>query len=469
MTVEPRTEVLEPESGEPPSSAPTGRNGVLGALGRFYDFVVAKSNPLSMAAWALLVYVLVNNGHYQHFNYYVHLAESFLQGKLYVENPPSWLTEFVWHDGKRYLFYGPLPAILLMPLVAIAHLQLNLAHVCLVVGAFDVALLWILLTRLGAARKTTFWLTLIFAFGSVHFWVSEYGNNWLFSQVVAEMFMFLAAIEALGQKRGLLVGLSLGAAILTRNACLLAFPFYLVALNQPRLTWRKSGSYVLGLAALMALNAWYNWARFGNPLDNGYVAGEKALLNPPFGSFSIHYLVRMMPSYLWRGPTFIGQPPFVQLTDHGLSVFWTTPPFLYLFPAAVALWNRRPIRASAAKPGGQAKAPIAEAPASQGSGTGFAKLDRFLRRRGIPWDNREYWLALAAWGAILPIAFLYLCYNGDGWRQFGSRYSLDYTPFILVVLAIYFRDKLPRLVPVLAVFAFAINLYGCIWWRINGW
>jgi hypothetical protein len=261
--------------------------------------------------------------------------------------------------------------------------------------------------------------------------------------------MFLAAIEALGKKRGVLVGLSLGAAILTRNACMLAAPFYLVLLNQPRLDWRKSGNYVLGVAIFMGLNAWYNWARFGNPFDNGYVAGEKALLNPAHGSFSLHYLVKMTQSYLWRGPTFIGHPPFVQLTDHGLSVFWTTPPFLDLFPAAAALWKRRPVSAAGA----------------EASPTGST----LLGRRGIPWSNTTFWTALAAWAAILPIAFLYLCYNGDGWRQFGSRYSLDYTPFVLIVLGLYFRDRLPRIVYPLAIAAFAINVYGVIWWRVLGW
>lgn len=448
----------------PPGPAPSGSGreaespgiAFVSLVRRAHDHVVARTNPVLMAVAALVVYLLVNNGQYQYFNYYVHLAESFLQGKLHIENPPPWLTEFTWHDGKRYLFYGPLPAVLLMPLVALFHLKLNIAYPCIAIGALDVGLAWVLLDRLGLSRKTTFWLTLIFAFGSVHFWVSEYGNNWLFSQVVAEMFLLLGAIEALGKKRGLLVGLALGAAILTRNACMLAAPFYLVALNQPRLDGRKSGAFALGVALFLGLNAWYNWARFGNPFDNGYVAGEKALLNPPFGSFSIHYLVKMMPAYLWRGPTFIAQPPFVTLTDHGLSVFWTTPPFLYLLPAAAAFWNRRVVRD--AGPAGR-----------DGTAAATGRFENVLGRLGIPWSHRDFWLVASAWAAIVPIAFLYLCYNGDGWRQFGSRYSLDYTPFILVVLGIYFKHRLPWPIFPLAFLAFAINLYGCIWWRVLGW
>ncbi len=413
------------------------------AVKRFYEFAVASTGPLNMAAWAVLIYILANSGGFMYFNYYIYLAESMLQGKLYIENPASWLTEFTWHDGKPYLFYGPLPAVILVPLVAVfqlfhppAHEFLNLSYVSIAVGALDVALVWILLERLGATRKTVFWLTAIFGFGSVHFWVSEYGNNWLFSQVVAEAFMLLGAVEALGKRRGWLVGILLGAAILSRNSCLLAVPFYLAALNLPRAELRRSAWYLAGLAFMAGLNGWYNWARFGNPLDNGYVAGEAALLRPAHGSFSLHYLVKMLPAYVWRGPTFQWAPPFVTVSDHGLSVFWTTPPFLYLLPAAVAFFKKRPAAFKLGLPG---------------------------------WSATDWWLAAAAWSALLPIAFLYLCYNGDGWRQFGSRYSLDYTPFILVILGLYFKDKLPRAVIWLAGAAFVINIWGVVWWRVFKW
>jgi len=40
---------------------------------------------------------------------------------------------------------------------------------------------------------------------------------------------------------------------------------------------------------------------------------------------------------------------------------------------------------------------------------------------------------------------------------------------LLAALGIYFRDRLPGLVPKLAVVAFAINIWGVAWWRILGW
>jgi hypothetical protein len=414
------------------------RPPILRAWSRAHAFVLDLANPWTMGTLAFLVYMIANNHQYMHFNYYTHLAESFLKGKMYVENPPPWLTEFTWHNGHAYLYYGPLPAVILVPLVAIFHQSLNLAYVSIVVGAFNVGLAFLLLTRLGCARATTFWLTLIFAFGSVHFWVSEYGNNWLFSQVVAVLFLLLGAAEAFGKKRSWLVGLSLGAAILSRNACLLALPFYLVALNLPKPHWKKAAGFLVALGVMAALNGWYNWARFGNPLDNGYLAGEAALLRPEHGSFSLHYLVKMMPAYLWRGPTLYPHWPYLGLTDHGLSIFWTTPPFLYLIPAAAAFWAFRPVLG--AEP---VTAPF--------------------------WKDRTWWMTFAAWSAVVPMAGLYLCYVGDGWRQFGARYSLDYTPFLLAALGIYFRDRLPAMVPKLAVLAFAINIWGVAWWRILGW
>lgn len=436
------TESQSPAVVESPAaqqSSPDDRarsQGVRAGIVRLHDWIVARATPFNMGILALVVYFLSNNGQYMHFNYYMYLAESFLQGKLHIENPPPWLTEFTWHDGKRYLFYGPLPAVLLMPIVAVFHMKLNLAHACIAVGALDVALTWVVLERLGVSRKVTFWLTLIFAFGSVHYWVSEYGNNWLFSQVCALLFMLLAAVEALGKRRGVLVGLWLGASILSRNDFLLAVPFYVVALNMPKPDFKQSGWFFGGLALMGGLMAWYNWARFGNPLDNGYAAGEMALVRPPHGSVSLHYIVNMLPAYVWRGPTFQLTPPYVVMTDHGLSVFWTTPAFLFLIPAAAAFINRRPATS----------------------------------RWGLPpWSAKDWWMSAGAWAALLAIAFLMLCRPADGWRNFGARYSLDYTPFIIMVLGLYFKDRLPRTLLWLAGASIVINVWGVAYWRILNW
>ena len=389
-------------------------------------------SPAELAmALAFLAYVLANNGGFMNFNYHVHLAEAFLNGRLDVLAPPSWLTEFAFYQGKYYVYFGPMPAVLLAPFVAILHLDLNLARVAAGLGAINVALVWRLLERLGCSRQVTVWLTVAFAIGSVQFWVSAYGNTWLFAQLCASFFLLLGALEVLGKRRGWLVGLWLASAVLSREACLVALPFYLILLNAPRgslsapVPSRATLGFFGSLVALGSVDAWYNWARFGNILNNGYLFANQAIWHPPHGSFSLHYLITMLPVYVWRGPTFIPQWPYATLTDHGLSLFWTTPAFLLLIGAARMPW-RRPL-------------------------------------------DRDAWVRLAAWATVLPMAGLYLVYFWDGWRQFGARYTLDYTPFILVLLGLYIKDKATWTLKALVVASVLINIWGMAYWRLSGW
>ncbi|MBI6545391.1 MAG: hypothetical protein HY692_01270 [Cyanobacteria bacterium NC_groundwater_1444_Ag_S-0.65um_54_12] len=412
------------------------------------SFTVAE---LAMAL-AFLAYTLANNGGFMHFNYHVHLAEAFLQGKLYLLNPPAWLTELAWYQGRPYVYYGPLPSVLLLPLVAIFHESLNLARICTVLGAINVGLVWRLLERLGCSTKTTAWLTAVFAVGSVQFWVSSYGNTWLFAQLCANCFLLTGALEVLGKRRGWLIGLVLGSAVLSREACLLAIPCYLILLNLPRWRFPSSAGFFVGLSAWGLAAAWYNWARFGNPLDNGYLYANQALWHPPHGSFSLHYLITMLPAYFWRGPTFVPHPPFALLTDHGLSLFWTTPVFLLLFPAANAILQGRAVREA-----------TAEASKDETVDSGA----RPTPHRYQPYRDRT--VAVAAWSSLLPMAGLYLLYFWDGWRQFGARYSLDYTPFILIILGLYLKNNPTRCFQLLAVAAFLVNLWGIAYWRLSGW
>jgi hypothetical protein len=69
---------------------------------------------------------------------------------------------------------------------------------------------------------------------------------------------------------------------------------------------------------------------------------------------------------------------------------------------------------------------------------------------------------LACWAAILPIALADFTFAATGWAQFGYRYSLDFLPFVflLVVLAV------PRLrgyhLPLIAA-SVLVNAWGVLW------
>ena len=51
----------------------------------------ARRDALLLGLLALAAYWLSNDGQFMFFNYHLHLAVSFLNGRLYIANPPSWL------------------------------------------------------------------------------------------------------------------------------------------------------------------------------------------------------------------------------------------------------------------------------------------------------------------------------------------------------------------------------------------
>ena len=177
----------------------------------------------------------------------------------------------------------------------------------------------------------------------------------------------------------------------------------------------------LPLALTGLLLAAYNFARFGDPLNNGYLLANQALLNPEHGSFSWHYITKNIYTYFLRLPEWRSSWPYLILTDNGLSLIATTPALLLLL---VPRWSPR--------------APDA----------------RLLGR-----------LALAASAATL---MLYLMYFWDGWRQFGCRYTLDFTPFLIVALALRAdppEGKRAWALQALVILSIVINVWGTWYWR----
>ena len=65
------------------------------------------------------------------------------------------------------------------------------------------------------------------------------------------------------------------------------------------------------------------------------------------------------------------------------------------------------------------------------------------------------------WLSILPIFVVHALYQNDGWVQFGYRFSLDYTVFLVLLLALGGR-KLGWTARTLILVGIAVNLFGAI-------
>jgi hypothetical protein len=73
--------------------------------------------------------------------------------------------------------------------------------------------------------------------------------------------------------------------------------------------------------------------------------------------------------------------------------------------------------------------------------------------------------------AILLIATANLMHFSQGWVQVGYRFSLDFAPFALPIVALgaeRLRDH-PRVVGGLVIASIVISLWGVVWGNLLGW
>jgi len=291
---------------------------------------------------------------------YVYLAYSFLQGKTNLLVLPKSTYDLIFFEEKWYVPGGITPALLLLPFVAFFGKTFSDVLFSVFTGALNVAIMYSLLGRLVEKSSTRFWLTFLFAFGTVHWWLASVGSVWFNAQLVALLFMILFVRDAI-QNRPWLAGLWLGLALLSRPPTLFSALFYLlIILSQERAIQpilKKLIPFGLMLIGSVAIMLTYNQLRFGNPMDfgYGYVSGSNSLVRTfaLSGGFNTQY----MPCNIYV--SLLGTPnidlpllpgvnevcSYLEPINHdfgklskffnplGMSIFLTTPALLLIFRA----------------------------------------------------------------------------------------------------------------------------------------
>lgn len=371
----------------------------------FYKLASIWENPI----WAGLLGLVVYSAYAIHVNptleasnvnYHNYLADAFLHGQLSLRLiPPNSQIDLSVFNQKYYLYWPPLPAILLMPFVALFGINFSDVLFTLVFAALNVSLVALLLRKIdkkNIARLTPFQrslLTLFFAFGTVHFTVAPYGRVWFTSSVIGFFFSILAYIGAIslnGKKAFFLTGLAVACAMMSRNTLLFTViwpAYYLIMSNWNESRKRLFSLILLGfLPIFLAGTAFlsYNWARFGNPLELGtsYENMPEVARNNvnTFGSFSLHYVkTNIYYQYIFY--------PFPETAETlmGGSLFLLSSMFLI---SLVGIVKGRP-------------------------------------RLSV------LFLILTISAIDIPILFFF----NTGWFQFGARYTLDFTVPLLILTA----------------------------------
>ena len=365
--------------------------------------------------------------------YFNQLAEAFLQGRLFLAEPAS-THDLTLYEGRWYVPFPPLPALLMAPWVAVMGLStLNTVFFAALFGALNVALIFFLLSGLAQRQWTqlglgdNLWLTLLFGLGSVHWYMATLGSVWFVAQICTVTFVVLALWLAVAGRAPWLVGLALALAMLARPNVLLTWPLLLgIAATQqtatghrlkwsPLLRWAMISAIPLALAAGALLL--YNTARFGDPLDFGYLTENVADKLAPdlhrFGQFHLHYLPKNFWAMWLAGPQWDDEINFWRPDPEGMSPLLTTPALIYL---------------------GRAR--------------------------------QRSWLVIGGWSAFCLLLAPLLLYYNTGWWQFGYRFSLDFMAPVMVLLALAVRTRVTWSMRLLILVGVLVNLYGVLWWHL---
>ena len=394
--------------------------------------------------------------------------------------------------------FPPLPAVLLLPFVALWGREADGQLIFAILAAVDVGLAWWMLGRLPVRRAVRVAVTVFFGFGTVFWYSAQLATTWYQAHILAVGLALLAVGIALGadplaaideddlpidddvdiaadgpsgagavarasalarsglDPRQFLAGLLFGLACTSRLTMLFAAPFFLLVGGGG--SWQRRGlSAGVGAAIPVGALLLYNFVSTGAFFHPGYQylyeleAGfytnlgynlDWAIEDPRYIPQNLWIMLfstpailpDVYPAGLGGGQALCVDPavarglfdvdcPLALPRDTGMSLLLTSPLYLFALPA--------------------------------------------LRRYGM---NR---LVTGSALAILIVTFVNLMHFSQGWVQFGYRFSLDFIPWALILVALGMqRVRAPLWLAiggVLLAVSIAVNLWGVVWGNVLGW
>jgi len=395
-------------------------------------------------------------------------------------------------NDRWYSSFPPFPSVVMLPFVLVNGYQLNDSSFGVFIGALAIALFYSLLRQLGhderleRSKTDDVVLALLLGFGTVFFYSSLRGEVWFSAEVMGVAFTSLYLRHSVRARRPVLAGLLWSMAVLTRTPLFFTGLFFVLEAAAPEKTNRieqlknvfsnekaKRALFQFAAAAapLGVLSAVVNYSRFGSFTEFGH----KFLFNnrvngdiDTFGLFHPHYLERNLDAAFEKLPSLVNGR--LLYTPWGLSLFLTLP-FLALAFVPEAQWKRAWAAAgamlgvlivSAALPG---QAPIGERSLAVVLMLALA-LGAFAALAATWWrDAQAPRLLVPVLLTLLACAGPGLLYQNTGYAQFGFRFSIDYTPYVILLVALGgWSIRRPFFIGV-AVLAVLVNFWGAVGFR----
>lgn len=288
-------------------------------------------------------------------SYYDRLANAFLQGEVaLLEQPDASLialvdpyqfenrtnVDYIWdvsyYQGKFYLYWGPVPALLMAAIKLINQSRIE-DQAIVVVGLIGVAA-WI--TFMGYQFTRKFYPSsnklICFVFGcacALNIYLLGYlGRPGIYeAAIIAGQFFFLCGIAALlwteSGKHGvgyLIAGLCFGLAVGSRATIIIGVAWIILMVlirsfqkvgKSLRQKIIHAGLFLLPMLILGSGLLWYNAARFGNIFENGfrYQLSSSRKSTDTSSTFSTTYIIPNLYGYLVRAPERTGAFPYIRI------------------------------------------------------------------------------------------------------------------------------------------------------------
>lgn len=426
------------ESGEGMHSHPVfGRTNLLLCAGLF---IIALVSFFALQARFHIASLGVSDA-----PHFIYQAKSFLEGRWDLDLPYT-MFDIVGINGKNYIVYPPLPALLLMPFVAIFGPNTSDILFTTILSALNLPLLYLLFEQVRAngftrrSSRDNLIIAVILFYGSINLWLSLGGRMWFTASIVGMTCTLGALLLAFRRHFGW-SALLLGCAFLCRPTAILGFPFLLYLAWQDAglrhdlerfvtslrtrtpdwtaIPWRRVAPPILVMSAILVLFLIRNTVVFGSPLETGYAIliqqrypwVKQGPFCPCYVPSNIVANFFTFPRITFSGPyggAFDRHPSFDMLnTGVAVSVFFTTPLFLFLF-----------------------------------------------------WRNRKFSpMRIALWVTIALVVASVLLFHASGYRQFGARYLYEGYAYAFLLLALS-DVRIDWRFIALGVIAIGINLLG---------
>ncbi|MEO5939438.1 MAG: hypothetical protein ABIZ72_00960, partial [Candidatus Limnocylindrales bacterium] len=432
----------------------------------------------ALVALALVVFTVSHpNRFYNHFEWQ---ALAFLEGQTAIRYPVAATATAPGNDffqdvlpvvtsdgvGRGVVPFPPLPAVILVPFVALWGLAANGQLVFAIIGAIDVGLAWWVLGRLPIRTWVRVTTTLFLGFGTVLWYAAQIGTTWYQAHVLA-VGLALAAIgvaigadrdaarseddvddereaaEAAGElgtdggpgeesgrrRRGagllpdprqFLAGLLFGLACTSRLTVVFAAPFFVLVGAGG--SWQRRGwSAALGAGIPLGLLVVYNVVSTGHLFHPGY----QYLYELEAGFYTpLNYHLD------WQ------IEDLRYLPQNAAIMFLDTPVWMpNEVPSALGLGGPLCVDPAAVREIFNPDCPLV-LPKDTGMSILLTSPAYLLALGTIRWGFGRSRLVTGAGLAILIVALVNLMHFSQGWVQFGYRFSLDFAPWAVLLVAI---------------------------------